>query len=315
MQGPEKAGGDEREGVCEGLGLNFIIGGVSMEEIKISLKYDDGSKEKHEIDSYLLAEALKGFSDFSRTLLQYDNSVIKSSSLVAEIKPGCVEIDFLLRSVLSITEIGAAAIPFVSTFSSVIDLYKNLKGKPPKKIVILGDGNVSVETNSGSIVINQNTYNYVVNNPSIGDACDKFIRKPLKAGVNNIEVKANDKDISAINKSQAESFQKIDFKNQIHEYVSESWLKIIKPVLDGNSRWTFDLGNGPFSADIEDDDFLSKVREGIHKFGNGDYLKVLMRCTQKQNGRKLIAENVIERVLEKKTLENDQFLLLPNNPK
>lgn len=161
-------------------------------------------------------------------------------------------------------------------------------------------------------MINQNTYNIVANNPALGEASEKFIRKPLRSGIKEIEVKTDREEISAIDKSDADSFQKIDFRTQLHEYVSETYLKIIKPVLDGNSKWTFDMGSGPFQAEIEDVEFLVKVRDGVYKFGNGDYLRVLMKSTQRQNGKKFSAENVIQQVLEKTTLENDQLEFLPN---
>lgn len=285
-----------------------------MESYTFTVKYDDGSKEKHEIDAYVLSDAIKGFADFSTSLMLSEGSVSSAKSVVSAIRPGCVEVDFFVRSIFALGEIGFSGLQYVESVKSVISLFKALEGKPPNNVSSVGDGNLLIGTNNGNITINQNIYNNFVNSPAVGDGCDKFIRKPLKSGLENVSIISEGEEVSSIGKAQADSFQRIDFREHLHEYESTVWLRIIKPVLDGSAKWTFDNGNGaPIAAEIEDTEFLLDVKNGVHRFGNGDYLQVEMRSIQKRKGKNLASENIIEKVIKIERGVGDQLVLLGAN--
>ncbi|WP_435641433.1 hypothetical protein [Micavibrio aeruginosavorus] len=281
-----------------------------MEDYSFTIKYDDGKKDKHEIDAYVLADAIKGFADFSVSLMQSSGSASSTRSVVTEIRPGCVEVEFLIRSAFAIGEMGFSALGYMSTFQSVIELFRGLAGRPPKSVESTGDGNVVVQTNNGNITINQNTYNLVMASPNMGEACNKFIRQPLKAGLEQVSIASGENKISSIEKAEADSFQKLDLKDHLHEYDSTVWLRIVRPVLDGSSKWTFDNGSGaPLPADIKDAAFLTDVKNGVHRFGNGDYLYVEMKSVQRRVGRKLSSENSIQKVIKIEQGAGDQLTL------
>lgn len=81
---------------------------------------------------------------------------------------------------------------------------------------------------------------------------------------------------------------------------SEVILEVVGPMLDGSSKgWRFSEGDDgvEFSASVEDDDFLGKVKSREIKFENGTAVRAIVRTVQRKNIRTVTERTIVE-VLE-----------------
>ncbi|MQP67064.1 hypothetical protein GE253_17185 [Niveispirillum sp. SYP-B3756] len=274
-----------------------------MEDIFL-LKYDGLSATMGEMDAYDVADALRGFADFSRRVSEgvYGRKMEIRTS-VRDIRHGSVEIEFLTRILSS--ENMALLVTMYEHLPSVlkvigecIKLFKHLQGQKPASIKKAENGSVLVENNSGTILVfNQSTVNIALDQKT-GRSVQSFIKKPLGRSADTLVIKADGREIANINREESQYFFPIDSTDLLTETKSEIYLTIATTVFEGHAQWRFHDGRDTFSARIEDQVFLDRVERGEERFGKGDALLVRLRAMQKRANGRLVAEYVIEDVIK-----------------
>jgi len=276
-----------------------------VEQQAITLKYDGGLLAgEGEMDALEAAEAIRGFSDFTRRAVEAlygEQAEVKS--MVRGVKYGSLEIPFLIKFLgegsALLASTGMSPQDLLKTVVEAVKLMKALGGKPPASIKKADHGSVYVESNNGTITtVNQMTVNLVLS-PEAGRDLQKFVRRPLAGGAADIlRIIADQTEVANVNREEASNFIPIDASDVVAENTNEVYLTIAATVWIGKTRWRFFDGRNTFSALIEDHEFLSRVDAGEVRFGKGDTLFVRLRTTQKKVGAKLRAEYVIEEVLD-----------------
>lgn len=269
----------------------------------LKVNYSGGIAGQGKMNAYDVADAIKGFTDFSRKVGEtlYGNQGNVSTQIVA-IDRGSFEIE-LLYQILGqdggplIASMMGVPLDYFKVVVDCFDLIKHLKGEAPKKVVKADNGGVSVENNQGEITTyNDHSFNIVINMET-GRSLQKVVNNPLKRDAQKFNLSVDHKQASAASKDEAGYFVPYDTSQTLTEHTSEVYVIIQTVVLEGGAMWKFHDGRTHFGAPILDDDFMKRVQNGDERFGKGDQLFVRIRSTQKRVDGKLKSEYVIEKVL------------------
>ena len=88
-----------------------------------------------------------------------------------------------------------------------------------------------------------------------------------------------------------------DGREVIRDETTQFTLEIINPNLRGEpTGWVFFDGDATFKAQVEDNDFLSAVKNGGYSFTSGDMIDVQVRTVQERKQR-LTTTRTIEEVM------------------
>lgn len=277
-----------------------------MDQQALTLKYDGFLAHEGEMDAREVAEAIRGFADFSGRIAEvmYGRG-IQVQSTVRGVREGSLEIPFLIKftgealGILASMGLPIPPMDFLKILAECIKLLKALGGSKPTNIKKAENGSVLVETNNGTIVnVNQLTVQLVMD-PQTTRAAQKFVRKPLQNSAEVVKILTDHaEEIAKVNRQEAAAFVPMDGSNVLVENTSEVYVTISTATLRGKTRWRFYDGKNSFSADIEDQDFLARVDQGQERFGKHDALFVRLRTRQKQFKGKLRAEYAIEEVMD-----------------
>lgn len=120
-------------------------------------------------------------------------------------------------------------------------------------------------------------------------------------GADSISISTGDDDeTTEIIDKQDREFFRYEEGMVLTDNENEVILEVVGPMLDGSSRgWKFSEGDDgiDFSASVEDDNFLSKVKSGEIKFENGTTVRAIVRTVQRKNIRTITERTIVE-VLE-----------------
>lgn len=122
-----------------------------------------------------------------------------------------------------------------------------------------------------------------------------------QAGAESIRISTGDDDDTAevIDKQDREFFR-YEEGIVLTDNENEVILEVVSPMLDGSSKgWKFSEGDDgiEFTASVEDEAFLSKVKSREIKFENGTAVRAIVRTVQRKNIR-TVTERSIEEVKE-----------------
>ena len=273
-----------------------------MEQL-LRLKYRGQAVASGEMDGYEVAEAIRGFCNFTRLIaLEMYGGEAEIQTNVTGFDGRSFDVDFWIR-VLAPENVSFAASmfgspgDFLKLLGEGIGLIKHLEGEKPKSLKHVENEGVYVENNHGIVnFYDQRTVN-IIQNPSAGRAARDFAGKPLEKSADKFEVIANDNVVASASSADVKAFVAVDGSDVLTEHVSQRHLTVQTVVLEGETKWKFSDGQTKFSAPIEDDSFKARIVAGVERFGRGDELIVRLRATQKRVNGKLKAEYVVERVL------------------
>lgn len=285
-------------------------------ETLLRLRYSGSAAERGEMDAYDVAEAIHGFSDFTRKIgaaLHGDDVQIRTT--IRGLRRGSFEID-LFYQIVAQEGFGLLASTIepvknlIGLIQECINLLKHLQGEPPKSIKKSEDQSIFVENNHGEINIYSDNSVNIVLSPDTGRAVSKFVQKPLQKDANKIEICADDDVIASASSDESEFFVPVSAGDILIESTVEIFLTILTVVLEGKSMWRFTDGRIKYSAKIEDEEFLERVNFGRERFGHGDILRVRLRTTQVRLNGSIKTDYVVEKVLEHSRPEEFQGKLL-----
>lgn len=159
--------------------------------------------------------------------------------------------------------------PILESFNSIVELKKNLGGQMPAKIIHEGN-NTIVKSCVGNVTyIDNRTYNLYTRDSSIEKCLSELSRTISEDGERtgfSIAV-TDDKTVKTVEMDKEDlikTMNPIDVESlngDITEQEATGVLTVRKPDLLGNSKWQFKFLGKTINADIEDEDFLKKVKE------------------------------------------------------
>ncbi len=291
-----------------------------MSEERFTLVFDGIALESHEIDVKDLGQALIAMGD----LIQAANTEINGDKTQVDVKvkahkAGSFEVDFLVQSLeqlmplLDFTEtnkekisaanelldlifkiVGAAATSIATIGGGLFMLLKFLKGKKPDKIEHQINGDVHVHIGDKYFLTNAKT---------IKLAESAAVRKPAKeivstlshGGIDVMKIKRPSKADLEVTKGEVGYFDYHEDEEEVAETTRKMNLQIVKLSFK-DDKWQMTAGDKPFSATIEDVDFLNKVKKSEVSFANGDYLECDVRENQYRTASGLKMKYAITKV-------------------
>ncbi|HRY07956.1 MAG TPA: hypothetical protein P5114_12610 [Hyphomicrobiaceae bacterium] len=250
-----------------------------------------GETLQGEMDALLVSDAIRGSIEYFNIVAKFAYGTdVSGRGRVTTFKRSSFEIQQILDIARETTGLAVSAYPLIPAIKDLgalislaktgFDLLLHLKGEKPKKVIYADNGSVSVENNSGTInVYNHNTVNLILKSGA-SKATRKFIGNPIATEAEEMEVSLGENKILRAQKGDAASFR--DVTADLGEHVSHQniVLRVISPVLEGEAQWRFNDGARAFPAKIEDQMFLTRVYEGVEKFGKGDKILARVRTLQ-----------------------------------
>lgn len=179
--------------------------------------------------------------------------------------------------------------PILESFNSIVELKKNLGGQMPAEVIHEGN-NTIVKSCVGNVTyIDNRTYNLYTRDSSIEKCLSELSRTISEDGERtgfSIAV-TDDKTVKTVEMDKEDLMRTrnpIDVESlngDITEQEATGVLTVRKPDLLGNSKWQFKFLGKTINADIEDEDFLKKVKEKEISFPLVSKLNAKMRVRLK----------------------------------
>lgn len=159
--------------------------------------------------------------------------------------------------------------PILESFNSIVELKKNLGGQMPAEVIHEGN-NTIVKSCVGNVTyIDNRTYNLYTRDSSIEKCLSELSKTISEDGERtgfSIAV-TDDKTVKTVEMDKEDLMRTrnpIDVESlngDITEQEATGVLTVRKPDLLGNSKWQFKFLGKTINADIEDENFLKKVKE------------------------------------------------------
>lgn len=214
-----------------------------------------------------------------------------------------------------LSNIGLVATKGKEAVTSLLGLFKVLKGEPPKEVKEIEKGaKYEVTTQKGDVVqINAPVQNMYQNSTIIHNLTVVYnepLKKPKRKKVESyikgkkketvVEFTAN--DVPALTDAKPLSLPSAEAAAQETEYTNVVLLMPKRGSFEGeSSKWSFRKGGRSgevLQVNIKDTDFLHKLETGEYRLSPNDLLRVELKEKQKLVGSDLRTTNEIVKVLE-----------------
>lgn len=189
-------------------------------------------------------------------------------------------------------------IAIVGGFAGAIKFIQHLGLKTPKGKEEQADGQVTITfDDKTSMTIPKESYE-AGTNIEFRKQTREFVRPLEKNGISAIELIRETEETLRIGKEDTPSFEVPDKKEtELEPTEAITYLQIIN-ISFADEKWKLTDGGKAFFARIEDEEFVSRVKNNETQFGANDTLKVLLRTKQKITENGLKPEYSVVRVLQ-----------------
>ncbi|MBW1615065.1 MAG: hypothetical protein JRJ49_00760 [Deltaproteobacteria bacterium] len=289
-------------------------------EANLYVVYDGSALKNNEMDIRELAPALLAISDVfeetNRILNKKDTEI--SVKVKASFEQGSFGIDLAIAQNFQIfsnfipdsdnifeiaTIMSMLGFNVKDGVKGLVHVIKRLKNRKIKK--------TEIKKNSAKIITEDNDYIEniepktveLLNNPKIRKSLEQAIAKPLKSeGIESFactnSIDKNKADFFIIKKSEGNYFIFQEEEKIINEERRRAILKIVSISFVEKYKWRFKEEKDIFYAEIQDNDFIQKIKNRKVSFKEGDLLKVNFYICQKQmNNNQIKKEYYIEKVI------------------
>ena len=209
-----------------------------------------------------------------------------------EAKPGAFSVDMDVRHD---APIAAGVTSAAAILGQVIALGKWARGKKVREVGIEETGASLSKTRSGTPIFNQCAVS-VYNNTRTMDQLSRLTQTLDSDGADSVKFVADNSEPQVITRQDRAYFSQEEGLVLTDNEV-ESFLEIVGPKLNGSPRgWTFSEGEDcmEFVADVEDENFLSAVRERKIVLENGTSIRAIVRTVQRKKVRTRTDRTIVE---------------------
>lgn len=296
-----------------------------MSEAHFTLVFRGPAVENGEIDVQDFAPALLSIGD----LLQSANEVINGTAAKVAVKvratsEGSFEVDLalwqqILDSIFNyaqshkdgiaaaqeladlVLKVGGAVSGVVATTGGgLFALLKWLKGRKPEKVEYKENGTVTLQIGDNYFVTNKRTVE-LAENVAVRNHAKRLVSTLQREGITSIAARQSDGKEISLSKEDVPSFEiSDDQEEELSDVTRPMVLQIISLSFKEENKWRLTDGGEPFTASIEDIDFLNKIANNEITFGKNDYLICEVREKQLRTDKGLKKERTIVRVIEHK---------------
>jgi hypothetical protein len=181
---------------------------------------------------------------------------------------------------------------------------KKMNGRRPDLVEPTGNGTTEITINGTVIVVDDRTVDLLRDLP-LREAVENFSRKAASVdGLERLRLGSNEPDNEALILERRD-FSKLEVPDEEDIEIipditrREAWLKIVSVHFRDGYKWRFsDGGERPFTAEMEDIDFLNRVQEGFITMNANDAIRCRLRDEQSLAGSSLSKSTYVEEVLE-----------------
>ncbi len=271
-------------------------------QLQLSLSYHGTSVDDGRYDIYSAAANMIAFSDFVTVAgkavygptveLKAEVAGFRAGSFITE-----VYFQLLLPSMALLPTVDVQTV--LKTIKDAMEIWKHLKGSPPKAIENSGDGDSInlINSNGNTIIVNRPSLTVVLSSEGTA-AVERFVGMALaNQGIDSLQIKSAKKTIAKVKDSEAMYFTTVSANVPVTDNEFEYALTIESAALREGLKWRFSDGGASFSAEITDDVFLKRVDQG-ESFAKGDALRVRMRLEQTRKGQELTTVRTVIKVHE-----------------
>lgn len=175
-------------------------------------------------------------------------------------------------------------------------LLKFLRGRKPDSIE-KRDGDVHIQIGDNIFITNSKTID-LAENRNVREGARRFASVLNNAGIESISTKPQGQPEEVYTKSDLPSFElPPPVEEELVDEVRQMNLQIISLSFKDDNKWRVTDGAEPFSASIEDSDFLKQVANSEISFAKGDYLVCEVRERQVSTAQGLKKERTITKVI------------------
>jgi len=275
---------------------------MSEESAKLSLKYYGKAVDEGRLNVYEAAATMLAFSEFvTEAGKVVFGPKIEMRAEVEGFRQGSFLTDMLFQVVgpavplLASVDMGEV----LKTIKSAFELYKHLKGSPPKEVKQeQNTQTVNITNQDGKVInISINSLHLVMSDKGT-EAVGRFVQNQLNMeDLDGVEILKGRTKLASATRSEAGYFRPVAASVPVTDNTFDYALTVEAPVFKEGNKWRFSDGGSSFYADIEDEEFIHKVNAG-QTFAKGDALRVKMRIEQERRGSELTTNRTIIKVLD-----------------
>ena len=272
-----------------------------MSKMTVIIRYDGPALAGHAMDADYLAPALMGLSILAKKANRQLNGEESSLKVFVRVEQEQKCFQFVIEVIQSFVQQADLLSHDEELFpakevcellgllgGSTFGLFKLYKWLAREKVPLSeldvhdGDGNVILRNikNNGSITVQQNTFQ-LARDSEVTENIKEVVRPLTKSGYEKLQFEENNEITEEINAEEGlEIFgMEVDsnsFHRRVNAFISRPSIKVKRPDLLGNSKWTFVLDKA-FEAKIEDIAWLGRYHKAEVQVPPGSYLSVVLR--------------------------------------
>lgn len=289
-----------------------------MPKTNFTVKYDGEALANHEMDVAILAPALMGMQKVLDALVteSTEGEYRASLKIKGNAKAGSIEIELVTQAISNMKLLkdiivdvfshrDVVALATITTLLvPLLTLIKKFGRKKPTKVEDMGDGNVKLYFDNDITIVNNHVY-HVYNNFEVREAAYKAVKPLEQEGIDSFVIYEKSKKLVEVNKEDLSRFVPPSVADRMLVSEEITFLQIVTIKFNMNNKWQFTQGDSVINANILDEDFIAKVRNGV-PFHDGDILKVKLQKEQYQEKGKLKTNYRILEVFEHQKARQQQ---------
>jgi len=287
-----------------------LVSEYEMPKTNFTVKYDGDALANHEMDVAILAPALMGMQKVLDALVteSTEGEYRASLKIKGNAKAGSIEIELVTQAISNMKLLkdiivdvfshrDVVALATITTLLvPLLALIKKFGRRKPSKVEDMGDGNVKIYFDNDITIVNNHVY-HVYNNFEVREAAYKAVKPLEQEGIDSFVIYEKSKKLVEVNKGDVSRFVPPSVADRMLVSEEITFLQIVTIKFNMNNKWQFTQGDSVINANIIDDDFIAKVRNGV-PFQDGDILKVKLQKEQYQEKGKLKTNYKILEVLD-----------------
>lgn len=211
---------------------------------------------------------------------------------IKDVKKGSFIIDIGAFVITNYPQIASQMPTILTTFKTILDIKKHLRGKEPKEVKQIDENYSEVINNDGQVI---NVYKPIINIYGSNESLEKNISNIFR-GISKDKDRSgitfqveNENGISSTNFNSLEvntAKEQIDVSKLVDDIETNTivtTVTVIKLDFYGNSKWQVFFNANRINVDIKDKAFLDRIHQDEISFNGSTKLKVKLRIRYKIN--------------------------------